>query len=113
MKRIQNADQILTNEVLIQMKNYGQQFLGKSYDIHFEWSDEKMYCSELVWEIYKNAANIEIGKLQKLSEFDLTHKVVKDKMKERYGSNIPLEEKVISPAAMFDSDLLILVKHNS
>lgn len=112
VKRLRNADKVLTDEVLAQMKDYGQQFIGKPYDIHFEWSDEKMYCSELVWKIYKNAANIEIGKLQKLSEFDLTHKIVKDKMKERYGSEIPLDEKVISPAAMFDSELLILVQQN-
>jgi hypothetical protein len=30
-------------------------------------------------------------------------------MQERYGSNIPMNEKVISPAAMFASDQLILV----
>jgi hypothetical protein len=49
---------------------------------------------------------IEIGGLQKLREFDLTDPAVKGKMRERYGRDIPLDERVISPAAMFDSALL-------
>jgi hypothetical protein len=28
------------------------------------------------------------------------------KMRERYGTHVPLEERVISPASMFESDLL-------
>ena len=31
-------------------------------------------------------------------------------MKEQYGNNIPMDEKVISPTAMFNSDKLITVK---
>lgn len=112
IKRLKNAEQILTNPVLAKMKKTGEQFKGKPYDIYFEWSDDKIYCSELVWKIYKQATNIEIGQLEQLSSFDLTHNVVKSKMKERYGNNIPLAEKVISPAAMFNSDKLITVQEN-
>ena len=79
---------------------------GKSYDLYFEWSDERIYCSELVWKMYRDALGIEIGALQKLEEFDLTDPAVKTKMRERYGKNVPLEEEVISPGAMFDSTLL-------
>lgn len=112
IKRLKNADQILTSPVLAKMKKTGEQFEGKPYDIYFEWSDDKIYCSELVWKIYKQATNIEIGQLEQLSSFDLTHNVVKSKMKERYGNNIPLAEKVISPAAMFNSDKLMTVQEN-
>ena len=35
---------------------------------------------------------------------------VKNKMKERYGHKIPLNEKVISPAAMFESDKLVTIE---
>lgn len=106
IKRLVNSENILTNHVLNNMKKYGDKFKGKSYDIYFEWSDDKIYCSELVWKIYKEAAEIEIGKLEQLSDFDLTDEIVQGKMNERYGENIPLEEKVISPVAMFNSDKL-------
>ena len=44
---------------------------------------------------------------QKLREFDLSDPVVKAKMRERYGEDVPLDEPVISPAAMFDSGELV------
>lgn len=110
IKRIKNAENILTDSVINQMKVYGETFKGKSYDIYFEWSDDKIYCSELVWKIYKQAAQIEIGKLERLSDFDLSNEIVQGKMKERYGDNIPMNEKVISPAEMFNSDKLITIE---
>ena len=30
-------------------------FLGKPYDVKFEWGDDKIYCSELVWKVYAKA----------------------------------------------------------
>jgi len=112
IKRLENADEVLTSSTLTKMKQIGEQFNGKPYDIYFEWSDDKIYCSELVWKIYKQATDIEIGQLEELSDFDLSNDIVKAKMKERYGENIPMEEKVISPASMFNSDKLVTVKTN-
>jgi len=112
IKRLKNASQVLTAETLQKMKQEGNKFNGKNYDLTFEWSDENIYCSELIWKIYQRATGIEIGKLQKLSEFDLSNEAVKQKMKERYGDKNPTEEIVISPAAIFDSELLTTVKEN-
>ncbi len=86
------------------------EFAGKPYDLYFEWSNDRIYCSELVWKMYQRALNLEIGRRQKLREFDLTDEVVKAKMRERYGSQVPLNEPVISPAGMFDSPLLETVR---
>lgn len=112
VKRIKNAENLLTTETLKKMKQIGDKFNGKDYDLYFEWSDSKIYCSELVWKIYKNAIGLEIGKLEKLGDFDLTDKEVKQKLKERYGDNIPKNEVVISPSSMFNSDLLITIFKN-
>jgi uncharacterized protein YycO len=112
IKRLKNADQVLTPATLTKMKQVGNQFNGKNYDLTFEWSDDKIYCSELIWKIYQRATGIEIGELEKLSDFDLTNEAVKKKMKERYGAKIPTDEKVISPRAIFDSELMITVKSN-
>ena len=109
VKRLKNSEEVLTPKTIKNMKLYGNTFKGKNYDLYFEWSNEKMYCSELVWKIYKENTGIEIGELEKLSDFDLSNKIVKQKMKERYGKNIPLNEKVISPAAMFNSKKLVTI----
>jgi uncharacterized protein YycO len=109
IKRLKNAENIMTPNVLIKMKQVGDQFKGKPYDTTFEWSDNRIYCSELVWKIYQQATGIEIGELQKLKEFDLSDPHVKQIIKERYHNKIPTEEIVISPAAIFDSELLVTV----
>lgn len=112
IKRLKNADEVLTPQTLQKLKVEGEKLSGKNYDLTFEWSDEKIYCSELIWKIYKRATGIEIGKLEKISDFDLTNPAVKKKMRERYGNKIPTDEIVISPAAIFDSPLLMTVKSN-
>ena len=112
IKRLKNADLVLTPATLAKMKQVGNKFKGKNYDLTFEWSDNKLYCSELIWKIYQRATGLEIGKLEKLSDFDLTNDAVKHIMKERFGKRIPLNERVISPAAIFESELLITVMSN-
>lgn len=84
-------------------------FLGKNYDYAFAWSDDKIYCSELIWKVYDRALGIRLAPLQKLQEFNLKDPRVKAKLIERYGKNIPLNEKVISPAALFESRDLRLI----
>lgn len=110
VKRLNNAGAVLNSAVISKMKQTGESFLGIDYDLTFEWSDKKIYCSELVWKIYKRGAGIEVGKLQKLKEFDLSHPIVKQKLQERYGNKIPLDEPVIAPAAIFNCpDLLTIL----
>jgi uncharacterized protein YycO len=91
------------------LKRTASQFVGKPYDLYFEWSDTRIYCSELVWKMYERSLGIEIGRRQKLREFDLTDPRVRAKLTERYGAKIPLDETVISPAAMYNARGLVKV----
>jgi uncharacterized protein YycO len=112
VKRLSNANQSLTPTVISLMKTEVQKQLGKNYDLTFEWSDDKIYCSELVWKTYQRCTGLEVGITQHLKDFDLSHPEVKKIVEERYGKNIPLEETVISPGAIFESKQLITVKEN-
>jgi uncharacterized protein YycO len=112
IKRLKNAEQVLTVSTVQSMKQIGEAFIGKNYDVTFEWSDDKIYCSELIWKVYKSATGLVVGKLQKLSEFDLTNEAVMKKMTERYGKKIPMDETVISPSSIFDCMLLKTVRSN-
>ncbi len=106
IKRLKNAGTVLTPEMISKMKMAGERFNGKDYDFYFGWSDERIYCSELVWKIYHETTGLEIGKLQQLKDFDLKSPAVKQQMQEIYGNDIPLTEKIISPVSMFESPLL-------
>ena len=112
VKRLINSNDVLDSKTISKMKQAGEKYLNKNYDIYFEWTDDKIYCSELVWKIYKEAANIEIGELEKLSDFDLTNNIVREILKERYGNNIPMDEVVISPESIYNSDLLETIYKN-
>ena len=110
VKRIKKRDSYFTkNHELTFVNSLNKQF-NKHYDIYFNWSDDQLYCSELVWKIYYNTFNLELGSLQKLKEFDLTDPKVATIVKARYGTNIPLEETVISPIRIFESGILDEIK---
>lgn len=106
VKRLINADEVLNDSITAIMLSEGSKHKGKNYDLTFEWDDDRMYCSELVWKIYQRSTGLEVGTLATLSSFDLSHPVVKEKLKERYGDKIPMDEVVISPQAIVDSELL-------
>ncbi|RSK36292.1 YiiX family permuted papain-like enzyme [Hymenobacter metallilatus] len=109
VKRLRDADQVLTPSTLRQLRRTGLQYQGRAYDLYFGWSNERIYCSELLWKTYQQATGRRIGRLQQLREFDLSHPAVQQKLRERYGNRLPLREPVISPVAMFDSPELVKV----
>ena len=97
-------------ENLKKIKKAGDKYKGLPYDPHFGWGDDKIYCSELIWKVYKAALDLEVGRLEKLKDFNLDHPLVQSKLKERYGDKLPVEETVISPVAIYNSELLQEVK---
>ncbi|MEM6883955.1 MAG: YiiX family permuted papain-like enzyme [Verrucomicrobiota bacterium] len=92
------------------VKQQAAAMLGKNYDALFGWSDNRIYCSELVWKAYQRGADIEVGTLRQLEDFNLEHATVKQLMRQRYGDDVPLKMTVISPADIFDSEKLITVQ---
>ena len=64
----------LTDSQVEKLRKAAKPFEGRACDLTFEWSDTKIYCSELVWKIYDRALAIKLGELQKLREFDLSRR---------------------------------------
>ncbi|MDI9310284.1 MAG: YiiX family permuted papain-like enzyme [Limnohabitans sp.] len=109
IKRLKKSEKILTSNIINKMKSYGKSLINKDYDLYFEWSDDKIYCSELVWKVYKEGAGVEICPFKKLKDFNLNSPIVQNIMQQRYGSNIPYNEKVIAPSQIAESELLTTV----
>lgn len=73
--------------------NY-QKYLGIPYDLEFKFNNGKFYCSELVYEIYKEHG-IKLRNPRKVSSYWFTRiPKVKQIMKKR---NIQMDQEVISP----------------
>ncbi len=93
------------------VKDYCTGELGKPYDIYFAWDDSEQYCSELVWKAY-NAGGLKICNTRPLGDYDLESTLVKAVMQERYGDSIPLEEPMVAPGDLLDSEILVVVFEN-
>ena len=109
VKRLRDADAVLTPQTLRRMREVGEALGGRDYDLYFEWSDERQYCSELVWKIFDRGAGVQLGELQTLADFDLSDPAVQAKIRERFANGAPLAETVISPAAIFAAPNLTTV----
>ena len=109
VKRLKDAPAVLTAANLARLRTAAHRLEGRPYDLTFEWTDDRIYCSELVWKIYERALGIHLGELQRIRDFDLSDPQVQAKLRERYGTRIPLDEPVISPQAMFESPRLVTV----
>ena len=112
IKRLKEADKYLTQDGLRKLHAVAKTFNRKVYDSQFSWSDEKMYCSELVWKVYERALGLRIGNLEKMRDFNLGSLIVREAAQKRFGTNVPLDETVVSPVSMFNSPLLETVASN-
>lgn len=112
VKRLKNADTLLTLDIQSKLDQEASRYLGKNYDWKFGWSDDEIYCSELVWKVYQRALGIELCPPKKLADYDLSSPTVKQEMARRYGNAIPFDEPIVAPSDLFDSNLLTLVKLN-
>ena len=88
------------------MKTVGAKYKGKHYDTLFQWSDNRMYCSELIWKIYFEGAGIEVCEPNHFSDYSISLPRVKKLIKERYGDKFDPSEQIVSPQAIFKSKLL-------
>lgn len=113
VKRLRAAATVLTPAALEKLRAEAQKFAGRPYDLTFGWGDEAIYCSELVWKAYDRALGLKLGGLQRIRDFNLSDAAVRAKLKARYGEAVPLDEPVISPAAMFESAALVTVAEGS
>jgi len=94
-----------------EMYNYAKKQLGKSYDMKFQWSDTKMYCSELVYKVF-SAGGIYVATPKKFSDYNLESKIVKDAINSRYGNSINVNEKVVTPVDIYKSSSVKTIFNN-
>lgn len=109
VKRLKNADEVLTPKVIASMRAAAQDYMGRPYDHLFEWSDKTIYCSELVWKVYQRALGVELGALQSFGSLDLSSPEAIRIAKQRWGGMPPADQKLITPAAIANSSRLVQV----
>ena len=98
-----------SNKVNIKIE-YGS-YLGKPYDLAFKFDNGKFYCSELIYDIYKNQLGIELCEPKKVSDYLMIGidklPQIEMAMKKR---GITMEQYAVAPVDIFESDYLEDVK---
>jgi len=108
--RLKSSAGVLKPADIEKLKAVFKTYEHKNYDDAFNWSDDRIYCSELVYKLYHNGLNIKLCEPRKLRDFDLSNPLVKAQLNLQYGSNIPLEEPMVAPGDISESALLEPVK---
>ena len=95
----------LSETDLNKMYDYCVSQQGKDYDVKFQWNDNKIYCSELVWYAY-NSIGIELSIPKPFSDFDIEKEEIKKEIIRRYGNKFVQSEPVVSPKCLAESKYL-------
>ncbi|WP_266157580.1 YiiX family permuted papain-like enzyme [Dyella silvatica] len=109
VRRLRDHAPIDTDAAHARLRETAGAMLGRPYDTRFEWSDRRLYCSELAWKLYQRSYGIILAPLSHLRDFKLDSTVVRAKLQQRYHGKPPLDEPVIAPDAIFRSTLLSTV----
>jgi uncharacterized protein YycO len=80
---------------------------GKPYDFQYEWDEEKVYCSELVYKSYERGAGIKLCGFKKLGE--LEYRGHEEFIKTLMDGQLPLDRQMITPADIYTSGELKMV----
>jgi len=94
------------------VRRAAEPMIGVEYDWWFQWSNDRMYCSELVWKILRDGLGIEVGSRQSLGAFELDDPEIAAEIEKRFGGEPHFDEPIVSPVAMLESELLIEVYRN-
>ncbi|MEM1084794.1 MAG: YiiX/YebB-like N1pC/P60 family cysteine hydrolase [Verrucomicrobiota bacterium] len=84
--------------------------VGVDYDLKFRWSDDQIYCSELVWKAYEKAGT-KLCEPRPFRSYKLDAPIVRKLIEHRYGGmdKLPLDEPAVSPGDLAESKLLVEV----
>ncbi|MBR4048632.1 MAG: hypothetical protein IKK07_09295 [Bacteroides sp.] len=84
-----------------------EHYLGKPYDLAFKFDNDKFYCSELIYDIYKEQLGIELCKPKKVSDYfilGIDEIPQMERVMEKRG--ISKEQYVVAPVDVFESEYL-------
>ena len=60
----------LTDKQKNALRRTTPKYKGSRYDLAFKWSDDKMYCSELVWKMYEDIG-ITLSKTRTMRSYNI------------------------------------------
>ncbi len=75
-----------------------QEMLGKPYDLKYDFDDEKIYCSELIYRAFERGMELKIGVLDRLG--DLNWRPFEKTILKFEEGPVPVDRLMITPVAL-------------
>jgi hypothetical protein len=96
----------LTPARRVRIQQEAARFLTRHYDARFQWSDARLYCSELVWKAYERGAGLRLSEPERWRDLDISSDVAQALALKRLGKLPDPEALIITPARIMQSKLL-------
>lgn len=100
--RLKPEYQNKVEELLVETERY----MGRPYDIQYDFDDEKIYCSELIYKAFKTIYHEELGTVVTLGELNWKPH---EAFIRRIDPDLPLQRKMITPRHLADAKQLYQV----
>lgn len=85
-------------------------YYGRPYDASYEFDDEKIYCSELLFKAFRAATGESLGTVQRLGELDW--KPYRKIIEQIEGGPVPVQRAMITPQKITEAPQVERVKGN-
>ncbi len=112
VRRLKHADSLLTPKKLEKMRKVFSKLEGRHYDVQFEWSDDRLYCSELVYKMFDKGAKIKLGEIEKFGDMKLDDPLVQFWIGKYFPDGPNLDEKIVTPVSIYDDSSLVTIYTN-
>lgn len=100
--RLESALQQRVPEILKSARTY----LGRPYDMHYDFDDDRIYCSELVFKAVRTATGVSLGKVERLGDLNWQPHEAFIRSIEGY---VPKTREMITPRSLSEAPELTLV----
>jgi len=87
----------------------GEAMLGRRYDTVFEWSDDRVYCSELTFKAFERGAGLEVGALVTFADLALDGPAARALIEARLDADPDGAEPIVTPGSVLDDADVVVV----
>lgn len=104
---IRRLKEDLTPDEILRIQKSADSRMNKLYHLGFDFNSTRQYCSKFVYEVFKEALDVEVGELETFKELlNKNPTLSKTFWKIWFFGFIPWKRKTVTPASQYESLIL-------
>lgn len=107
---VRRVQQNLTADQIASLHQACEKHMGRIYDFGFNYDSKKLFCSKFVFDVYREALNLEIGSIQSFE--NLLQPETNQSLwfwKFWFFGAIPWSRRTVTPASQLDDSSLLTI----